>query len=74
MLKEFGKNNKEKLKLNKIKEELILVNTYQVIISFKRDQLDIISKNNVNILYKLDEAYIEHIAEYKKRYHVQSPL
>ena len=34
-------------------------------ISFNRDQLDNMSNNDVNILYKLEEKYIEDIAEYK---------
>ena len=34
-------------------------------ITSNRDQLDNMSNNDVNILYKLEEKYIEDIAEYK---------
>ena len=34
-------------------------------ITFNRDQLDNLSKNDVNILYRLEEKYMEDIAEYK---------
>ena len=65
ILKEFDLTNKEKLEQIKIKEEEKLVDTYQRMITFNRDQLDNLSKNDVNILYRLEEKYMEDIAEYK---------
>ena len=65
ILKEFDLTNKEKLEQIKIKEEKKLVDTYQRMITFNRDQLDNLSKNDVNILYRLEEKYMEDIAEYK---------